>query len=298
MKFNWYSALYILVFGLSSCNNGENDFDASGTFEADETIISAQASGVLLSFEVEEGQRLEPGELVGCVDTMQLFLTRKQLLAQQAAILSRKPDVSAQLAALLEQLKAAEIEQKRTEKLLQADAATSKQLDDINAQISITKGSIRALRTSLQTNTNTIDREIGPIEAQIEQINDKLEKSKITNPIQGTILTAYAEPFEMVSMGQPLYKIADVQELTLRAYITGNQLPNVKLNQKVNVLSDDGNGDYHQTEGEIYWISDQAEFTPKTIQTKDERANKVYAIKVRVQNDGSYKIGMYGEVKF
>ena len=298
MKKYWYAIIYTLAVLLSSCSENENSFDASGTFEADETIISSQASGPLLAFHVEEGQNLNRDQIVGYVDTTQMHLSRKQLLAQQEAVLSKKPDISSQLASLREQLKAAEIEQARVTNLLKADAATPKQLDDVNAQIDITKGSIRALQTSLRNNTNTIEKEVSPIAAQIEQINDQIEKSKVKNPIKGTVLTVYAAQYEMVAIGQPLYKLADIQELTLRAYITGNQLPEVQLNQEVVVLTDDGNGSFIETKGEVYWISDKAEFTPKTIQTQDERANKVYSIKVRVKNDGTYKIGMYGEVRF
>ncbi|MCG8310045.1 MAG: HlyD family efflux transporter periplasmic adaptor subunit [Cytophagales bacterium] len=294
-----YRYLIISVaLGFASCNKRDSDFDASGTFEADETVISSQATGTLLAFIVDEGHKLKQDQLVGYVDTIQLHLTRKQLEAQKITVLSKKPDIEAQLAALKEQLKAAEIEQARVVNLLKEDAATPKQLDDINAQVDITKGKIHALQTSLQDNTTTLDMEISPIEAQIEQIGDQIEKSKIQNPIDGTVLTVYAEPFEMVAIGQPLYKIADIRELTLRAYITGDQLPVVKLDQEVTVLTDDGEGGFTEITGQVYWISDQAEFTPKSIQTKDERANKVYAIKVRVKNDGTYKIGMYGEVKF
>ncbi len=280
----------------ASCSES-HEFDASGMFEADETIISSQVAGTLLAFNVEEGQTLKLDQRLGYIDTVQLHLSRKQLQAQKAAILSRKPDISAQLAALNEQLKAALVEKERLENLLKADAATPKQMDDVNAQIDITKGNIRALRTSLQTNTESIDMEIVPLQAQIEQIDDQIARSHIVNPVVGTVLTTYAEVHEQVGRGQPLYKIADIGELTLRAYITGNQLPQVKLNQKVTVLTDNGEGGYVETDGEIYWISDKAEFTPKSIQTKDERANKVYAVKIRVKNDGTYKIGMYGEVR-
>ncbi len=280
----------------ASCSES-HEFDASGMFEADETIISSQVAGTLLAFNVEEGQALKLDQRLGYVDTVQLHLSRKQLQAQKAAILSRKPDISAQLAALNEQLKAALVEKERLENLLKADAATPKQMDEVNAQIDITKGNIRALRTSLQTNTESIDMEIVPLQAQIEQIDDQIARSHIVNPVVGTVLTTYAEVHEQVGRGQPLYKIADIGELTLRAYITGNQLPQVKLNQKVTVLTDNGEGGYVETDGEIYWISDKAEFTPKSIQTKDERANKVYAVKIRVKNDGTYKIGMYGEVR-
>ncbi len=283
---------------LAACTGSENEFDATGTFEAEETIISSEIAGVLREFTVDEGLQLKEGEYVGYVDTVQLHLRKKQLEAQAEAVLSRKPDIAAQLAALNEQLKAAEREQERIKNLLESDAATTKQLDDINAEIRVVKGNIRATRTGLVINTQSIDKEIGPVEAQIEQLEDQIIRSVLKSPLQGTVLTAYAEQYEQVSTGMPLFRIADLSLMTLRAYITGNQLPKVQLDQKVKVLTDDGDGGYHETEGTIYWISDKAEFTPKTVQTKDERANKVYAIKVRVENDGRYKIGMYGEVNF
>jgi len=283
---------------LTACNQNDAAYDASGTFEANETIISAQASGTLMTFNVEEGQQIDVNQSVGYVDTIQLHLTRKQLYAQREAVLSKKPDISIQLAALEQELKAAEVDRKRTANLLKADAATPKEMDDIEAKIDIIKGNIRVLKNSLQNNTKSLTVEATPLVAQIEQIDDQIEKSKIINPVKGTVLTVYAEQYEQVSGGQALYKIADISTLTLRAYITGDQLPNVKLDQEVTVLTDDGEGGYTETRGIIYWISDKAEFTPKSIQTKDERANKVYAIKVRVENDGAYKIGMYGEVQF
>ena len=290
--------LLLATVAYTACDDNTNKFDATGSFEANETIISAESSGKLMAYSVDEGQVLQKGQYLGFIDTTQLALSRKQVFAQMDAILSRKPDVAVQLTALKEQLKAAEVEQKRMTNLLKADAATPKQMDDVNGQIDIINGNITALRNSLNTSTRSIDREIDPLKIQVEQINDQIEKSKLVNPVEGTVLISYVETFEQVGKGTPLYKIADLSELTLRAYVTGNQLPLIKLNQQVKVLTDDGNGGYKETQGVIYWISDKAEFTPKTVQTKDERANKVYGIKVRVVNDGFYKIGMYGEINF
>lgn len=282
----------------TACDDNTNTFDATGSFEANETIISAETSGKLLVYNVDEGTHIKKGQYIGYIDTTQLTLSKKQLFAQIDAILSRRPDIGVQLTALKEQLRVAEIEQKRIVNLLKEEAATPKQMDDVNGQIDIIKGNIKALRNSLNTNTRSIEQEIGPLSVQIEQIGDNINRSKLVSPIEGTVLVSYTEVFEQVGKGTPLYKIADLSELTLRAYVTGNQLPQIKLNQQVKVLTDDGNGGYKETEGTIYWISDKAEFTPKTVQTKDERANKVYAIKLRVKNDGSLKIGMYGEVNF
>ncbi|MCV9386072.1 HlyD family secretion protein [Reichenbachiella ulvae] len=300
MKHPLKNPICILLLSVlwSSCTNNGHEFDATGTFEADETIISSEASGKLLSFKVDEGQELPSNQYLGYIDTTQLALTKAQLEAQIKAVLSRKPDIASQLVALNEQLKAARKEKARIENLLKSDAATPKQLDDVDAQINIINGNITGLRTSLVNNSRSLDQEIGPLEAQILQMEDKIAKSKIINPVNGTVLSVYAEPYEQVGPGQPLYRIADLSELTLKAYISGDQFAQVKLNQKVSVYTDDGNGGYKEDAGTIYWISEKAEFTPKSVQTKNERANKVYAVKIRVKNNGSYKIGMYGEVTF
>lgn len=283
---------------LASCKNTKNEFDASGAFETEETIISAEASGTMKQFDIAEGQQLKAGQAIGYIDTVQLYLKKKQLEAQIGATLSRKPNIPAQLASLQEQLKAAQKEQQRITSLLKADAATPKQLDDINAQIDVIRKQIDAQQSALGISSQSITEETLPVQVQIEQLDDQLAKSHIINPLNGTVLAKYAEANEVAAIGKPLYKIADLSTLTLRAYISGDQLPQVKLNQKVKVLTDDGKGGYRENEGTISWISDKAEFTPKTIQTKDERADMVYAIKVLVKNDGSLKIGMYAEIKF
>lgn len=291
------SMLSIGVVLLVSCHQ-ESEYDASGTFEAEETIISAEASGTLNSFSLEEGQSLNAGATIGYIDTLQLYLRKKQLRSQILSTLAQMPDTHAQLAALQSQLQTALREQRRFTKLVEADAATRKQLDDVSAQVDLLKKQISAQRSSLDITTTSIQRQTSPLEIQVEQIDDQIKKSIIINPVSGTVLTKYAEKSEVVSVGKPLYKIADVSALTLRAYITGDQLPHIRLHQKVKVLTDKTADTYQQHEGIVSWISDKAEFTPKTIQTKDERANLVYAVKIRVRNDGYLKIGMYGEVKF
>src|SRR5690606_1060252 len=201
------------------------------------------------------------------------------------------------LAALQSQLNTAQRERSRIQNLLKDDAIPAKQLDDINAQIDLISKQIAAQRSTLDLSVSSIDKDVQRIEVQMLQIEDQLQKSKIINPIAGTVLTKYAEASEMASVGKPLYKIADLSNLILRVYISGDQLPLIKLNQQVKVFTDDGNGGFKDTQGTITWINDKAEFTPKTIQTKNERANQVYAVKILVKNDGSYKIGMYGEIK-
>ncbi len=283
---------------LLSCKKTKNDFDASGSFEAEEVIISSEANGTIRQFDVQEGQKLVAGQVIGYIDSIQLFLKKKQLQSQIQALLGKKPDIPAQLASLQEQLKATQREQKRISDLVKVDAATPKQLDDVNAQVSVLQKQITAQQSSLGISSSGLNKDTQPLQVQIEQINDQLLKSRIVNPIDGTVLTKYAEANEMATLGKPLYKIADLSFLIFRAYITSNQLSQIALNQNVKVLTDDGPDQNKETEGTITWISDKAEFTPKTIQTKEERANMVYAIKIKVKNDGSLKIGMYGELKF
>ncbi len=295
-----------------ACNKRGNDHDASGTFETVETIVSAEANGIIKEISIEEGQNLEPGQLVGYIDSIQLQLRKKQLESQIAALLKKTPDINAQINAYRKQLAVAQtrlnaqmIEKNRIENLLKADAATPKQLDDITAltdalqkEIDVIKSQESAQFSILQTQTNGLVSETIPLKVQIEQINEQLENCRITNEVKGTVLTKYVEANEMASVGKPLYKIADVSTLILKAYITGDQLSSVKLNQEVTVLVDAENKSNKEYKGIIEWISSKAEFTPKTIQTRDERANLVYAIKVRVKNDGYLKIGMYADVKF
>ena len=283
---------------LTACNNNKVSFDASGSFEAEETIISSEATGTIKRLEIEEGQTLEAGQVIGYIDSLQLYLKKKQLEAQVTAILGKKPNIPVQISALQEQLITAEKERTRIANLVKGDAATPKQLDDINAQIEVLKKQIEAQKSTLNISSEGLGKDVVPLQVQIEQLNDQLAKCNIINPTNGTVLSKYAEANEMTTTGKPLYKIANLSNIILRVYITGDQLPQVKLNQQVKVLTDNGKGGYKETTGTIVWINDKAEFTPKTIQTKDERANMVYAIKVKVKNDGAYKIGMYGEIKF
>ncbi|MEO5908201.1 MAG: HlyD family efflux transporter periplasmic adaptor subunit [Ginsengibacter sp.] len=305
-------AILLLPVIFSSCSNQKDNYDASGTFEANEIIISAEANGVIESLKINEGQILDSGQQIGFIDTTQLFLKKKQLEAQVKAMGYKLPDILAQTAQFKQQAVVTQStldhllkEKIRTENLVKADAATPKQLDDINAQIETVKQQIKAIykqgeaqTSALKTQRSGISADVSPLYIQIELLNDQLQKSKIINPINGTILTKFAEENEMTTIGKPLYTIADLSTITLRVYITGDQFSSVKLGQKVKVLVDDSPGKSRYYEGTIEWINNKAEFTPKTIQTKDERANLVYAIKISVKNDGTLKIGMYGEVKF
>ncbi len=282
----------------ASCADKQQTYDASGTFEAVETIISAEANGVIRTLNVEEGQLLHAGQAVGYIDSTQLYLKKRQLEAQIDAVLSKKPNIATQLAALREQLSQAIREQRRIASMVEADAATPKQLDDANAQVAIIKKQITAQQSNLGISSSSITQEASPLEIQIAQLEDQLTKSRIVNPMEGTVLVKYAEVNEMTAVGKPVYKIADLSTIILRAYITGPQFAQIRLNQQATILVDDADGAYREYPGTIAWISDKAEFTPKTIQTKDERENLVYAIKIKVKNDGLLKIGMYGEVRF
>lgn len=288
--------LFIITITAFSCSQTEDSFFATGTFESKEIIVSTGVGGKIIQLNVEEGNMLEANKVVGYIDTTQLYLKKLQLRAQINAVLSKQPDINSQLAALQEQIKTANTEKIRIENLLIAGVATQKQADDINAQIKVLQKQLEAQQKALEITSSSIYNEVNPLTYQIAQIDDQLINSQILNPIDGTVLTKYAEQGEFTAPGKAIYKIADVRNMTLRAYISGSQLNSIKQGQTVKINVDGEDGEMHTIDGTIYWISDKAEFTPKTIQTKEERANLVYAIKIRVVNDGSLKIGMYGEV--
>ncbi|MEW6196060.1 MAG: HlyD family efflux transporter periplasmic adaptor subunit [Bacteroidota bacterium] len=294
----WIFTLLVLTPLFIACSNGNNEFDATGTFESEEIIVSSEAAGKLTRFDVEEGVLLQENQTVGLVDTIQLHLKKKQLHATIRAVLSKLPDIETQLAAIQEQIKTAETEKKRIENLVKSNAASTKQLDDINAQLELLNKQYDANKSNLSITKQGLQSEAYTLQVQIEQIEDQIKKSIVVNPVNGTVLARYAKQYEVTATGKALYKIADLSVMTLRAFVDGEQLGKIKLGQKVKVFVDKGDDEQKEMNGEIYWISSKAEFTPKTIQTKDERANLVYAVKVRVKNDGYVKIGMYGEVKF
>ncbi|MEO8764316.1 MAG: HlyD family efflux transporter periplasmic adaptor subunit [Ginsengibacter sp.] len=296
---------------LISCSGNKNAYDASGTFETEETIVASEANGIIKQLTIEEGQILKAGQSVGYIDSVQLWLKKKQLEEQIKSVRSKAPDIAAQtssfnkqVAVIQSQLNTQLHEKQRIENLVKADAATPKQLDDINGQVDALQKQLAVIHSQeiaqtsqLNTQTRGLTGDIGPLKVQIDQLNDLLLKCNIINNVNGTVLAKYAEANEMTSTGKPIYKIADLSTLILRAYISGNQLSSVKINQPVKVLVDDADKKYKEYQGTIEWISDKAEFTPKTIQTKDERANLVYAVKISVKNDGYLKIGMYADVK-
>jgi HlyD family secretion protein len=302
----------ILLMGAAACNQHKIDTDASGVFESDEVIVSAEQNGKLLSFPIQEGDTLSKGALAGNIDMSNTVLQKQQVQATIAALREKTTNPKPQMELVQRQLGVEEAqlaqqlrERTRTENLLKADAATQKQLDDINSaidvlqkQIAVSKQQIALDNSNITTQNRTIYSEQAPLEKSAAQIQDNIDKGQIINPVKGTVLTKYALQGEMTTMGKALYKIANLDTVILRAYVTGSQLTQVKLNQPVKVYSDQGSNQYREYTGTVYWISDKSEFTPKTIQTRDERANLVYAVKIHVKNDGFLKLGMYGEVKF
>lgn len=288
--------VYIAAVVLAASCGTEAEFDAQGTFEATEVVVSSEATGRILNFEVEEGMAVEANQIVGAIDSVQLHLQRKQLVAQQSALLGSRPDVKKQVAALREQIAKQNEELRRVENMLKDGAATKKQRDDIEAQIKILERQLDATLSTLDKNTSTINNNSAALEAQIAALDDRISKCRIISPVGGTVLVKYAEAGELASVGKPLMKIADLDNIYLRAYFTSGQLAKVNLGDEVKVVADFGGEERYDYTGRVAWISSESEFTPKTIQTKDSRANLVYAVKIAVENDGRLKIGLAGEV--
>ena len=288
-----YCALPLLT---AACGRS-GDFDATGTFEATEVVVSAEATGRILRFDAEEGDVLEVGRQVGAIDTVQLSLQKLQLERQRASVVSNRPDIAKQAASLREQIAKQQTERRRVENLLRDGAATTKQLDDIDAQIKVLNGQLEAQLSTLRNNAASIDENSSSIDLQIARIEDQLAKCRIASPVAGTVLAKYSEAGELASVGRPLMKVADLDRIYLRAYFTSDQLAGLKLGQEVTVTADFGGDSRIDYPGRIVWIASESEFTPKTIQTRDSRANLVYAAKIAVENDGRLKIGLYGEVR-
>lgn len=287
--------IVVVLLMLASCKNNEEQYDASGTFEATEIMVSSEVSGKILQFDVQEGQVLEQLQVIGLIDSVQLHLKKQQMQASMNALKARRPEVSKQIAALEQQISTAKSEKQRIENLVKANAANQKSLDDVNAQIAVLEKQLIALKSTLDISNRGISEDLLSMEIQIEQINDQLNKCRIYSPINGTLLVKYAEAGELAIPGKALFKVADIENMTLRAYITSDQLTQLKIGQTLKVYADFGN-DTREYPGTVSWISSKAEFTPKTIQTKNERENLVYAVKIAVKNDGFLKIGMYGQV--
>lgn len=294
MKTIIYTAATLLLF--TACTNTP-DYDATGIFEATTVTVSAETSGKILSLGISEGDSIRVGDNIAIIDTTLLMLQKLQIGSQSQSAASTTPDISAQAAALRTQIDHQRQECDRQSRLLADGATTQKQYDDAKAQLQMLKGQQSALLSTLGKNRTSISENVEAIRYQSEQIAEQIARSKISSPLTGTVLVKYAEPGEFVTPGKPLCKIADLENIYLRSYFTANQLADIKIGQKVTVIADFGGEGQYEYPGKITWIAEESEFTPKSIQTKDSRANLVYAVKVAVKNDGRLKLGQYGEVR-
>ena len=293
--------LMIMAAGLAmlvGCGNNEKEYDATGTFEATEVTVAAEQSGVLMMFDVNEGDELALGKEVGLVDTTQIWLKIQQAGATKEVYQSQKPDMEKQIAATRQQLAKAKQDQQRYKELVADGAAPSKMLDDATNQVAVLQKQLDAQISSLNTQLSTLNSQLSTVDVQVSQLQDQLQKCHIAAPIKGTVLEKYVEKGEFVATGKPLFKMANTEQMFIRAYVTSAQLKDIKVGQKAKVFADYGDGQKKEYDGTVSWISNRSEFTPKTIQTDDERADLVYALKVAIKNDGYVKIGMYGEVRF
>lgn len=290
-----FKLIFILMTAIiTGCSDNNDLSDAYGNFEVDDVIISAEANGKLVLFKAEEGKQVEAGQLIGIIDTTNLVLQRRQLKAQSASVSSRIDNIAAQIKVQEQQKKNLMVDRQRVENLMKDGAATQKQLDDINGAIDLVDSQI----ASIQTQYTAVKSELNVISTQIAQVAESIEKCRIVNPVKGMVLERYTAENEVTAFGRPLYKLANTDEMILRVYVSGAQLPDIRIGSQVEVLIDKDNKSDQSLPGEVYWVSESAEFTPKIIQTKEERVNMVYAVKIRVRNDGSLKIGMPGEVNF
>lgn len=283
---------------LNACGRKERQYDATGVFEATETTVYAEQTGALLTFNVEEGDTVGRNREVGLIDTTQLWLKMKQAEAMKSVYQSQKPEQEKQIAVTCQQLAKAKQDQQRYKELVADGAAPAKMLDDANSQVEVLQRQLDAQLSSLRVNTNALDKQMDATDVQAEQLRDQIRKCHILVPAKGTVIEKYVERGEFVSAGKPLFKMADTENMFIRAYVTSAQLENIKTGQKATVFADYGNGGKKEYEGRVTWISSRSEFTPKTILTDDERADLVYAVKVAIKGDGYVKMGMYGEVLF
>ena len=300
MRQKYFLSIYLftLLPFIASCGSNEKEYDATGTFEATEVTVAAEQSGALMEFDVNEGDEITLGKEIGLVDTTQIWLKIQQAGATKEVYQSQKPDMEKQIAATRQQLEKARQDQQRYKELVADGAAPSKMLDDATNQVQVLQKQLDAQISSLSTNTNALNKQMAATDVQVSQLQDQLQKCHIAAPIKGTVLEKYVEKGEFVAVGKPLFKMADTEQMFIRAYVTSAQLKEIKVGQKAKVFADYGDGEKKEYEGTVSWISSRSEFTPKTILTDDERADLVYALKVAFKNDGYVKIGMYGEVKF
>lgn len=293
-----YTLLMLATTGLASCGDKKGTYDATGTFEATEVTVAAEQNGKLLSLDVNEGDKISKGAQVALTDTVQLYLKARQIGATRLVYASQRPDTGKQVAATRQQLAKAQEEYQRFAALVKDGAANRKALDDARSQVQVLQRQLEAQLSALGTSTNSLNAQMGTADVEKLLVADQLRKCHIVAPISGTVLEKYMEQGEFATVGRPLFKLADLDHMYLRAYITSAQLKQVRIGQQVKVFADYGNGQRKEYAGTVAWISPKSEFTPKTILTDDERADLVYAVKIAVKNDGYVKIGMYGEAKF
>ena len=296
-KISFCFAAIGMMVSLVACEGGSGDYDASGVFETTEVTVSARGMGEIMRFDIEEGYQVEAGQAVGYIDTIQLHLKKEELLGSLMATDSRRYNVSRQIASLRQEIATQKRERLRYENLVREKAANQKQLDDINSGLAVLEKRLAAQVETLENSNRSVSGEVLMLEARIAQIEDQIAKCVITSPVRGTVLSKYAERGELAAQGRSLFKVGDLSDMYLRVYITAPQLTTLKVGQQVKVYADEDEDGRREYMGTVSWISDKAEFTPKTIQTRDERANLVYAVKVAVKNDGYIKKGMYGEMK-
>lgn len=295
MKKSLYSAV-IVTLTMTACHNTP-DYDATGIFEATTVTVSAETAGKILSLTAEEGDSVIAGQKIAVVDTSILVLQQKQLGSQQQSAKASSPDIAAQAAALRSQIAHQEHECQRFGRLLADGATTQKQYDDAQAQLGVLRGQLTALLSTLDNSRTSISDNTAAIRYQSEQIGEQIARSTVSSPLTGTVLIKYAQRGEFATPGRPLYKIADLDNIYLRAYFTVSQLADLRIGQKVTVIADFGGEEQYEYPGTVTWIAQESEFTPKSIQTRDSRANLVYAVKIAVRNDGRLKLGQYGEVR-
>ena len=290
--------IFILIAAAAVCCACADkvEYDACGTFEATEVVVSSQGTGQIMSFDAEEGSEVEAGQQIGLIDTVQLYLQKTQLEAQMQSVLSSRPDIESQVSAIRSQIAKQKSEKVRVEKLMAKGAAPAKQLDDINSQIGILEDQLAAQLSALSKSASSIGYNAAALQSQIAQLEDRIAKCRIISPVKGTVIAKYVNQGELATVGTPMMKVADLEKVYLRAYFTSDQLSDLNLGDKVDVTADFGGDKQYSYEGKVVWISSQSEFTPKAIQTRNSRANLVYAVKIAVVNDGRLKLGMYGEV--
>ena len=283
---------------LTACSGNHQEYDATGVFEATETTVAAEQNGQLVRFDIREGDNIDAGSEVGMIDTTQLWLKIEQAGATKAVYQSQKPDCETQLAATRQQLAKARQELQRYRELVADGAAPAKMLDDAANQVEVLRRQLEAQISTLNTQVSTLNSQLSTVDVQVSQLRDQLRKCHILVPVGGTVLQKYVEQGEFLTVGKPMFTIADMENMFIRAYVTSDQLPAVRVGQPAKVFANYGGGQQKEYEGTVIWISSRSEFTPKTILTNNERADLVYAVKIAVKNDGYLKIGLYGQVKF